>query len=317
MDRIKQAAADPGRDAPDADPSVSVVIPCYNRAPLIPRAVSSVLAQNYGNVEILLVDDGSADDTEAVARQLIEGDRRIRYLSHERNRGEAAARNTGIKAARGEFVAFLDSDDEWLPGKLAATAGALATAPPSVGGVASRHLLIEDNGAETVVRDWTEAAPITCINLLTKGCGLSMGNTLVVRRSVFAEVGYCDESLPLFVDLDWLCRLTDKYRVMMLPDVLAKYYKAQMRRGEFVESSVEKFEAKNRALLASYSLKDRLRIKSRFYNYISLAYAVNGPWTKFIATRFLHFFFNPFQNPGNYVHFLLALVGAVPIGKRS
>jgi hypothetical protein len=144
-----------------------------------------------------------------------------------------------------------------------------------------------------------------------------MGNTLVVRRSVFADVGYCDESLPLFVDLDWLCRLTNKYQVVMLPDVLAKYYKASMRRGEFVSSAVGIFESKNATLLRSFPLKDRLRIKSRFYNYVSLAYAANGPWGKFITTRIMHFAFNPFQNPGNYAHFLLALIGIVPIGKRA
>lgn len=314
MNRIKQDAFI-GAEA--AHPSVSVVIPCYNRAPLIPRAVVSVQAQDYANVEILLVDDGSSDNTEAVVRDLIAADPRVRYFRHQRNGGEAAARNTGIKAATGDFVAFLDSDDEWLAGKLKATVAALVAAPPSVGGVASRHLLVDDNGHETVVRDWTETDPITCLNLLAKGCGLSMGNTLVVRRSVFAAVGYCDETLPLFVDLDWLCRLTDKYQILMLPDVLAKYYKASMRRGEFVSGAVKKFEAKNAALLTSYPLKDRLRIKSRFYNYVSLAYAVNGPWRKFVATRALHFLFNPFQHPGNYVHFLLALIGITPIGKRA
>lgn len=296
---------------------VSVVIPCYNRAPLIPRAVSSVQAQNYGNVEIILIDDGSSDDTMQVAARLRAEDPRVRYIRHERNKGEGGARNTGIRESQGEFIAFLDSDDEWLPGKLHMQVSALIDASAVIAGVAARHLLVDENGVETPVVDWTDRKPITCINLLAKGCGLSMGNTLLVRRSAFLDVGYCDENLPLFVDLDWLCRLTQRYEVKMLPPVVARYYKAPMRRGEFVESAVLMFRTKNSRLLKTFSLIDRLRIRSRFYNYISLAYAANGPWHRFIVFRTLHFLFNPFQHPGNYFHFLLALIGFVPIGKRA
>jgi glycosyltransferase involved in cell wall biosynthesis len=99
-------------------PLVSVVVPCYNRARLIPRAVKSVQEQNFESLEIVLVDDGSSDDTVGVVERLKTTEPRIRFLRHERNRGEAAARNTGVKNARGRYIAFLDSDDEWLPGKL-------------------------------------------------------------------------------------------------------------------------------------------------------------------------------------------------------
>ena len=298
-------------------PAVSVVIPCYNRASLIPRAVASVQAQSFQDLEIILVDDGSTDDTRGVASRLHDGDSRVRYIAHERNKGEAAARNTGIKAASGEFIAFLDSDDEWLSGKLTLQIETLRALPKSVGAVSARHLLVDDDGSETIVRDWTEEYPITCLNLLLRGCGLSMGNTLVVRADIFADVGYCDESLPLFVDLDWLCRLTGKYEVRMLPQTVAKYYKAPMRRGDFVFSAMQKFQAKNANLLKSYGLIDRLRIKSRFYNYVSLAFAANGPWRDFIKTRLCHFAFDPVQHPGNYVHFALVLVGLIPVGKRT
>ena len=97
-------------------PLVSVIIPTYNRADLILRAVRSVQAQTYPNWEVIVVDDASADNTPAVLSAV--HDPRVRVLRHEKNQGPPATRNTGIAAARGEYLAFLDSDDEWLPQKL-------------------------------------------------------------------------------------------------------------------------------------------------------------------------------------------------------
>ncbi len=97
-------------------PTVSVVIPTYNRAHLVGRAIQSVLNQTYHDFEIIIVDDGSIDNTEDVVKSL--NDPSIRYTRHDQNRGGSAARNTGIKMARGEYVAFQDSDDEYLPEKV-------------------------------------------------------------------------------------------------------------------------------------------------------------------------------------------------------
>src|SRR5512138_1185650 len=95
-------------------PLVSVVIPTYNRAPLLERAIHSVLSQTYTNLEVIVIDDASTDDTQDRIKNLQLADIRIQYIRHDRNRGSQAARNTGIHAAKGKYVAFLDSDDEWL-----------------------------------------------------------------------------------------------------------------------------------------------------------------------------------------------------------
>ena len=98
-------------------PKVSVILPTYNREPLLPRSIHSVLCQTFTDFELLIVDDGSTDNTAEVVAGFV--DPRVRYLRLEQNAGVSNARNTGIREARGELIAFQDSDDEWLPGKLA------------------------------------------------------------------------------------------------------------------------------------------------------------------------------------------------------
>lgn len=113
------------------NPQVSVVIPVYNRADLIDRAVESVLSQDVDDLEVLVVDDGSTDATPDAVRALSERDARVQLLQQE-NGGSGAARHTGLQAARGEFVAFLDSDDYWLPGYLSRQLNLLRDAEPDV-----------------------------------------------------------------------------------------------------------------------------------------------------------------------------------------
>jgi glycosyltransferase involved in cell wall biosynthesis len=97
-------------------PTVSVIIPTYNRAHLVGRAIKSVLSQTYQDFEVIVVDDGSSDNTEDVIKSI--GDARLLYVRHEKNVGSNAARNTGIRLARGKYIAFQDSDDEWHRDKL-------------------------------------------------------------------------------------------------------------------------------------------------------------------------------------------------------
>ncbi|MDR7496584.1 MAG: glycosyltransferase family 2 protein, partial [Armatimonadota bacterium] len=97
-------------------PTVSVIIPTYNRAHMVPRAIHSVLAQTFADFELLVVDDASTDGTEEIVRGI--ADPRLRYIWRPANGGVSAAQNTGLAAARGEFISILHSDDEYLPVKL-------------------------------------------------------------------------------------------------------------------------------------------------------------------------------------------------------
>jgi len=111
--------------------SVSIVIPTYNRAGLLSRTIQSVLNQTYQDFEIIIVDDGSTDKTEEVVKSF--NSKKIFYNRHEENKGANAARNTGIKASRGEYIAFQDSGDEWLPQKLERQMKVFENASPEVG----------------------------------------------------------------------------------------------------------------------------------------------------------------------------------------
>lgn len=98
------------------EPTVSIIIPTYNRSKTIKRSINSVLYQTYDDFEIIVIDDGSSDGTDKVIKEF--NDSRIKYVRHELNRGASAARNTGIKLSRGKYIAFQDSDDVWVPDKL-------------------------------------------------------------------------------------------------------------------------------------------------------------------------------------------------------
>src|SRR5262245_26303833 len=111
-----------------AEALVSVVIPSYNRAYCITKSVDSALGQTHTNVEVLIVDDGSKDNTAEVVEKAYGSEPRVRYLRQE-NQGVAAARNYGLREARGDFIALLDSDDLWLPWKLEAQLRCLAKLP--------------------------------------------------------------------------------------------------------------------------------------------------------------------------------------------
>ena len=112
------------------------------------RAIQSVLDQTYEDFELIVVDDGSTDNTEEVVKNF--GNDKIRYIRHEENKGAAAARNTGIRAARGEYIGFQDSDDEWLPVKLEKQIKVFETAPPEVGVVYTDMQRINERGSSSI-----------------------------------------------------------------------------------------------------------------------------------------------------------------------
>jgi len=126
-------------------PTVSVIISTYNRAYLIDRFIQSVLNQTYQDFELIVVDDGSTDNTEDIIRQFQEKDKRIKYIKHDKNKGGSAERNTGIKNSVGKYIAFQDSDDEWFPEKLEKQMEVFKNTSSKVGVVYTGFWRIKDN----------------------------------------------------------------------------------------------------------------------------------------------------------------------------
>lgn len=197
---------------------ISVIIPIWNRAHSAARAIDSALSQALPSgheLEVIVVDDGSSDrPQQALARF---GDA-IRLLRHPENRGAAAARNTGCEAARGEYIAFLDSDDSWLPGKLAAQVAFMQQAGFDVSCTAYE---LDQGPDKLIVSPRYRTGPLTQADLVW-GCFVSPGSTLVCKTTIFREVGPLDTSLRRFEDWDWLMRLTRRRPLGFFAEPLAR-----------------------------------------------------------------------------------------------
>jgi glycosyltransferase involved in cell wall biosynthesis len=185
--------------------SVSVVIPTYNLAPLLPGAVASARAQEWPELEIIVVDDGSTDETQEVLKRLaVEAP--LRWFRQE-NAGAAAARNRGIREARGEWVAFLDADDFWLPGKLAAQFEELERRPSAAFSYTDVRLR-EESGSESDLACGTTAQPL--LPQMLAG-NMFATPTALVRRECFDEVGLFDARLRTGEDWDMWLRLASHF----------------------------------------------------------------------------------------------------------
>lgn len=184
---------------------VSVVIPTYNLAQFLPEAVASVRTQAWPDLEIIVVDDGSTDDTPEVLERLsLEGE--LRWFRQE-NAGASAARNRGIREARKSWVAFLDADDFWLAGKLAAQFEALDGKPSAAFSYTDVRVRRED-GSEDDLRCRRASAPL--FEQLLSG-NVFATPTAVVRRECFESVGLFDEALHTGEDWDMWLRLSAHY----------------------------------------------------------------------------------------------------------
>lgn len=245
-------------------PSVSVIIPTYNRARTIGSAIQSVLAQSFQDFEIIVVDDHSADPT----RTIVEGfrDPRIRYLSREQNRGPAAARNAGIRAALGTYLAFLDSDDQWLPHKLSEQIALLEGLSPEWGMSCSGFFLLV-NGCGSIrlpsrITSWHRR--------LHWICDLSPGTTLVVRRECLTRVGLFDEEFPRLEDWDLLLRLSKVYKLALVRKPLARVHRGPLPAADLVEISTRRLLEKHGDELRATGWFYRREIASR--HWLGLAY---------------------------------------------
>lgn len=264
----------PSREPPDA--VVSVVIPTYNSATVLPDAIDSVLAQSRRADQIIVVDDGSSDDTAEVCHRY---GKAVDYL-RQANLGASAARNTGIAAARGNWLAFLDADDVWMPRKLEVQLDALAGHPEADFAVTAALVRSLDDGSDYRYRwDGPIAPEVMRAELLVRNIFTGFCSSLLVRRQALESVGCfaagkCCEDRRLAIDL------LERHRAALIDTPLIRQ---QPGPAHFTDPEIMRAEMLNliddyQDLFAELSPDGRLkrRARARVHERTGMHYLANG-----------------------------------------
>jgi glycosyltransferase involved in cell wall biosynthesis len=245
-------------------PLVSVIIPSYNERDTLSRALQSAIGQTHDSLEILIVDDGSTDGTEDLVKSF--ADPRIRYLRRDRKGGPAAARNTGITESKGNYIAFLDSDDEWMKEKIAVQIRALAETGEKVIAGCTGSYLVQGDCIETI----RPPKNASWFKLLLMRCGLGAGSTLMASRTAFETVGFFDEELSRLEDWDWLIRYTEGYPFACVSKPLVKIYLGALPKASVVETSTQLFIQKHKKKFYKFGIWYGRKVMS--FRFMQLGY---------------------------------------------
>lgn len=288
-------------------PLVSVVMPSYNRAHTIGRAIDSVLQQSYQNLELIVVDDGSSDDTVAIVKGY--SDPRVKLVELQQNSGPSIARNVGAEMAMGEFLAFQDSDDEWLHGKLARQVEALsadselmfvsATIVRWLKGMGRVELVPPDSlpsgdNREAILR-----------RLLRKNYAWTQ--TWLVRRSIFESLGGFDPNVSRIEDWDFVIRVTQQYKVKHIKEPLVMVYQTPgslLSDKTLLVAGYQFLLSKYRQLLEGYPAQRAAYHRAIAYHQFEQGQASEARKSSFEALRAAP------QKVKNWMFFLLACSGS-------
>lgn len=235
-----------------AEPLVSVIIPCYNVAEFVQDAVNSALDQTYRNLDVVVVDDGSTDHSLQVLQFLERrrNDSRLRVIV-QRNRGLSGARNTGLRHAHGELIAFLDADDMWSPDKIARHV-ALMAADHRIGLSFSESLYLQENGRPTGAVLSTRKLEPTLHDMLRRN-HFGNGSSVVARRQCFELAGAFNEQLSSCEDYEMWCRIlwASSYKAVGIPLPLTRY---RLRHSSLSFNAARFVEQADRAIRALQEL---------------------------------------------------------------
>lgn len=286
---------------------VSVIIPTYNRAKSIGRAIKSVLNQTYQDFEIIVVDDGSTDNTEQIAKSF--DNDRIKYIKYEKNNGASVARNAGIRTSKRQFIAFQDSDDEWLPEKLEKQMKIFEEASPKIGIVYTGFWRIKNKRKVYIPSRQIKKKEGNIYKQLIKEN--FVGTPTIVLRSVCLEkIGIFDERLPALEDWELFIRLSKYYLFKYLDEPLVISYSHL----DCISNDLQALIMAKKLILEKHfdDIKENRKILSSHYSAIGFLLCSKGKlkegrgyFTKAIASYplnikfFLHIFFS-FLGTGFY-----------------
>jgi glycosyltransferase involved in cell wall biosynthesis len=269
--------------------SITVVIPAFNRAHLIATAIESVLKQDRSDhvMDIIVVDDGSTDDLAGALRPF---GAQVTCIRHLNNSGAAAARNTGVAAARGEYIACLDSDDEWLPGKLQKQ---LTLMRQRQWALSCTAYYLCRAGAAEIISPRLKSGMLALSDLVW-GCFVSPGSTLMFERRLFEEVGPFDTGLRRLEDWDWLLRCAGKHDLAFISEPLARIHVAMNATAAGVLGSIEILRGKHAAALAA---RDRRHFEAALELETAAAFYRTGEWQKALPALLRSVARSPLRHP--------------------
>lgn len=202
------------------NPKISIIIPTYNRANLLPFALKSAISQTCEDFELLILDDASTDNTREVIAPFLE-DSRVRLISHPENIGINANRNYGLSIAKGEYIALLDSDDTWLdPSKLKRQAD-LLDSHPDHGIVGTFAKKIDLEGKEIGEISLKAADSSIRRNMMIKNQLIQ--SSVLIRKEALDKAGWYDENMPIWEDYELWLRIGETYKLRNIPEFLTGY----------------------------------------------------------------------------------------------
>jgi glycosyltransferase involved in cell wall biosynthesis len=248
------------------NPIVSVLIATYNRGHLVTRAINSVLNQTLENLEVVVVDDASEDDTSEVIGTY--DDKRVRYLRNNKNRGFGSSINRAFEISRGRFIANLGDDDEWIdPEKLERQLSYFDENHDRLGAICTGFEIVSEQTGR-VSRRVKPKKPDNLERHILKYNRIMNSGTALIPRPVWEEVGGCDERIPRGVDSDlFRTIILDGYTVDFIPEVMLRLYvdrpgrMTNKRTQEQIQSHIESEEWKLRKFSDSYDRYPKARSK--------------------------------------------------------
>lgn len=245
---------------------ISVIIPTYKRAEDIYRAVDSVLNQTLKDIEVIVVDDNGIETEHgkrtAQAMLRYKDDNRVIYLQHEVNKNGSAARNTGILAAKGEYIAFLDDDDVYRPERLEKMCEKMDKLDSSWGACYTGYIKHQPDGTEQFSDEKVEGDVF--VQALMRSLFIGTGSNLFFRRSVVDDIGLFDESFRRNQDLEYLVRVLKKYKLAYVDGFLVEKYHDIRTANITYEQSLEReknFRDKFSPHLAELTPKNRREVE--------------------------------------------------------
>jgi glycosyltransferase involved in cell wall biosynthesis len=275
------------------NPVVSVIIPVFNRAATIRRAIESVLSQTLVEMEIIVVDDGSTDATCELIRNI--PDKRIKLIPQKTNLGVSSARNTGMREASGQYIAWLDSDDEWFPNKLREQVSIIERHPDHIHKACYTAFEMEVQGSIQV-----NSPDLPNRKQLWLGCGLAAGSTLLFKRELLSDIGYLDEDFICYEDWDWLLRYCKFFGLLSIEQPQARVHFSSNRSAKKVELSTYHFLKKYQDELKGMGIYGN-KVISRRWMEMSRFYAQEKDTNNTLVYLFKSLRMYPFHSPGAWI----------------